>query len=65
MGRLYYLRVDGVERRVSKRDWIMEERRAGFRPECVASNPEYMEVCVTEGFSYVRDGVLVEGYIVN
>ncbi len=46
----YYLKVNGLEKEVDKKEWILAERRAGFRPKMASNNPRYMDVCATGGF---------------
>ena len=58
----YYLSGFGAgETEVSKEEWIKAERRAGFRPKMASTEPRYMQVCATGGFS----GSGVSGRIVT
>jgi hypothetical protein len=50
----YQLMADGIPGSdwvsVSKEDWILAERSAGFRPKMSSDNPRYMSTCATGGF---------------
>ena len=53
MRKRYFLKTTGYnnEVEVTKEEWIRAERSAGFRPKIQSTDPMYMKVCATGGFS--------------
>jgi len=49
----YLLKADHQKKpeEVTREEWIKAERRAGFRPKMASTDPDYMDVCATAGFS--------------
>lgn len=48
----YFLKAEGFgEKQVTKKEWIKAERNAGFRPKMASTEPNYMKVCATAGFT--------------
>lgn len=49
---IFFIRIgEGDEREVTRAEWIVVERAAGFRPKMAFDDPKYMETCATGGFS--------------
>lgn len=49
----YFLKADHQTSwdEVTKEQWVMAERNAGFRPKLWSGDPNYMTTCATGGFS--------------
>ena len=49
----YFLKYDDEKsfKEVTKREWVIAERSAGFRPKCDISDPNNDEILATNGFS--------------
>ena len=48
---IYQLKVDGEWYNVSKMEFILAERAAGFKPKYRYNSEEYWNVCATGGFT--------------
>lgn len=54
---VYEIKVNGEWKEVTKKEWIQEERSAGFKPKGVTDYWQSMNTCATGGFSgYNREG---------
>lgn len=48
----YYIQYGDAEKKeVTKKEWIIAERAAGFRPKMASTDKGYMDVCATGGFT--------------